>query len=216
LFAGGLQGSWSVYRKPLGAAVLSSPIAQFANPTYPMDWSRDGQTAILAQSGLPAGLLELQMRNGTTTPLVAGVTQGRSSPDGQWLAYTSGKSGAREIYVRSASGEGVQLVSDGGGQNPHWRGDGRELFYANDRSVMAVDVKPEPSLDKPGPSLELGRPHRLFEHATFMNVQPAPTPDGNDFAVSADGHRLLLDVLDEKATQSPITVVVNWMATLKK
>jgi serine/threonine protein kinase/Tol biopolymer transport system component len=213
LFEGGwqgLQGPWSVYRKSLGAAVLASPIAQFANPTYPADWSRDGQTAILAQFSLTVGLLELQMRNGTTTPLVAGVTQGRLSPDGQWVAYTSDESGARDIYVRSVSGEGLKKVSDGGGQNPHWRGDGGELFYANDRWVMAVDVKPGSS------SLDLGRPHTLFEHATFMNVQPAPTPGGNDFAVSADGQRLLLNVLDEKATQSPITVVVNWQAALKK
>jgi hypothetical protein len=74
---------------------------------------------------------------------------------------------------------------------------------------MTVDVAP-------GPSLELGRPRTLFEHATFMSAEPAPTPEGGNFAVSADGQRLLLDVLDEKATQSPITVVVNWMATLKK
>ena len=49
-----------------------------------------------------------------------------------------------------------------------------------------------------------------------MNAEPAPTSNGADFAVSADGKRLLLNVLDEKAPQSPITVVVNWMATLKK
>ena len=154
-------------------------------------------------------MLALQMRNGTTTPLVAGGNQGRLSPDAQWVAYSSSEPGTREIYVHSISGAGKKLVSNGGGKNPRWRGDGRELFYANNRSVMTVDVTP-------GSSLELGRPRILFEHATFMNTEPAPTPDGADFAVSADGQRLLLDVLDEKATQSPITIVVNWMATLKK
>ena len=150
------------------------------------------------------------MRDGTTAPLPGEGSQGRLSPDGQWVADISYQLGMREIYVRSLSGAGTkQLVSNGGGQNPRWRGDGRELFYANDRSVMVVDVKP-------GPSLELGRPRTLFEHATFMNVEPAPTPDGGDFAVSADGERFLLNVLDEKATQSPITVVVNWPAALNK
>jgi Tol biopolymer transport system component len=209
VFAGEAQGRWGLYRKPIGAAALSSPIAQFAYPsTYPTDWSRDDQTAILQQI-LPTAVLALQMRNGATMPLVAGGNQGRLSSDAQWVAYISSESDTREIYIRSVSGAGQKLVSSGGGQNPRWRGDGRELFYGNDRSIMTVEVTP-------GPTLELGRPRVLFEHATFMNAEPAPTPNGADFAVSADGKRLLLNVLDEKAPQSPITVVVNWMATLKK
>jgi Tol biopolymer transport system component len=207
--AQGPFATWSLYRKPLGAAALSNRIAQFAYPlTYPTDWSRDGQTAILQQS-FPTAVLALQMRNGATMPLVAGGNQGRLSPDAQWVAYISSESDTREIYIRSVSGAGQKLLSSGGGQNPRWRGDGRELFYGNDRSVMTVDVTP-------GPTLGLGRPRMLFEHATFMNAEPAPTPNGADFAVSADGKRLLLNVLDEKAPQSPITVVVNWMAGLKK
>jgi Tol biopolymer transport system component len=206
LFAGLAQGQWGLYRKPLGAAARSSPIVQFANPyTYPTDWSHDGQTLIWDATGV----LALQMRNGTTTSLVAGGSQGRLSPDAQWVAYSSRDAGTQEIYVQSISGAGKKLVSNAGGDSPRWRGDGRELFYANDRSVMAVDVIP-------GSSLELGPPRKLFEHATFMNAEPAPTPDGGDFAISADGQHLLLDVLDEKATQSPITVVVNWPAALKK
>ena len=209
VFAGEAHGQWGLYRKPLGAAALSNPIAQFAYPlTYPTDWSSDGQTAIL-QQGIPAAVLALQMRNGAVMPLVAGGNQGRLSPDAQWVAYMSSETGTRDIYVRSVSGAVQKLVSNGGGQNPRWRGDGRELFYGNDRSVMTVDVTP-------GSTLELGRPRVLFEHATFMNAEPAPTSNGADFAVSADGKRLLLNVLDEKAPQSPITVVVNWMATLKK
>jgi Tol biopolymer transport system component len=207
----GLWG-WGLYRKALGAAALSSLIGPFAVPmTYPTDWSSDGQTAILMELGSGnSTLLTVQMRNGTIAPLPGEGSQGRLSPDGQWVADISYESGIREIYVRSLSGSGTkQLVSNGGGQNPRWRGDGHELFYANDRLVMVVDVKP-------GPSLKLGRPRTLFEHATFMNVEPAPTPDGSDFAVSADGQRFLLNVLDEKATQSPITVVVNWPAALKK
>jgi eukaryotic-like serine/threonine-protein kinase len=216
VFAGAAQRQdpwdWGLYRKPFGATAPSNLIAPFAVPlTYPTDSSPDGQTVVLMQlgSGNPL-LLTVQMRDGATTSLPGEGSQGRLSPDGQWVADISYETGTREVYVRSISGTGTKLpVSSGGGQNPRWRDDGRELFYGNDRSVMAVDVTP-------GPSLVLGRPRTLFEHATFMNAEPAPTPNGADFAVSADGKRLLLNVLDEKATQSPITVVLNWPASLKK
>ena len=105
--------------------------------------------------------------------------------------------------------ETKRLVSNGGGSNPRWRRDSRELFYAKGSAVMAVEIQR-------GAAVELGAPKQLFDYPTFMNSQPAPTPMSGDLAVSADGQRFLLDVLDETAPQSPITVVLNWTATLKK
>src|SRR5882672_7968076 len=60
------------------------------------------------------------------------------SPDGRWIAYISDESGTDEIYVRefySGSAQGPWdagskwLISKGGGTDPRWRGDGKELFY---------------------------------------------------------------------------------------
>jgi serine/threonine-protein kinase len=53
------------------------------------------------------------------------------SPDGRWLAYTSIESGTNEVYVRpfpSTTG-GRWQVSNGGGSQPRWSSDGRELFF---------------------------------------------------------------------------------------
>ena len=44
------------------------------------------------------------------------------------------------MYVRAfPSGEGKKRVSIGGGLEPQWRGDGKELFYlSSDRNLMSV------------------------------------------------------------------------------
>jgi Tol biopolymer transport system component len=69
-------------------------------------------------------------------------SNGQFSPDGRWFAYTSTESGRTEVYVQTfpVSG-GKWLVSTGGGSQPRWRRDGKELFYiAPDKQLMSVKV----------------------------------------------------------------------------
>ena len=55
----------------------------------------------------------------------------RVSPDGRWLAYESDESGQLEVYVRPFPrfDAGRWQVSTGGGKQPVWAHNGRELFY---------------------------------------------------------------------------------------
>ena len=66
--------------------------------------------------------------------------QARISPDGRWIAYVSDSTGTQEVYVRRYPDlDAPRHVSAGGGAQPQWRGDQRELFFlAPDRSLMAV------------------------------------------------------------------------------
>ena len=67
------------------------------------------------------------------TPLLhsASEAQGVLSPDMQWLAFAS-ESGVREVYVQPFPPTRPKtLVSRGGGGEPRWRSDGRELFYVS-------------------------------------------------------------------------------------
>jgi eukaryotic-like serine/threonine-protein kinase len=75
----------------------------------------------------------------------------------KWIAYTSDESGAPEVYVQTfPASSGKWRISTGGGCQPRWRRDGRELFYiAADRNLMAVDVKL-------GSTFEAGVPKPLF------------------------------------------------------
>ena len=51
-----------------------------------------------------------------------------------------------EVYLRSMDESGVRkVVSAGGGINPRWRADGRELFYESGQTLMSVAVTPGPS-----------------------------------------------------------------------
>ena len=67
-------------------------------------------------------------------PLVASPfteLQPALSRDGRWLAYTSNESGTNEVYVRPFpdTGRGPVQVSNGGGAEPRWSPDGREVFF---------------------------------------------------------------------------------------
>ena len=64
------------------------------------------------------------------------------SPDGRYVAYTSDESGRPEIYVIPfpSSGGSKSQVSVNGGRFPRWNGDGTELFYVEDTTLMAVTV----------------------------------------------------------------------------
>ena len=69
---------------------------------------------------------------------------GQLSPDGHWMAYTSDESGQREVYVRpfpAAEGQRPALpsrISIAGGEQPRWRGDGKELFFEAADGKMTV------------------------------------------------------------------------------
>jgi eukaryotic-like serine/threonine-protein kinase len=125
------------------------------------------------------------------------------------VAYVSNESGLNEVYVRvfakdfssgSASAGGSVLVSRGGGIEPRWRGDGRELFYlAPNGKMMTVEVTA-------GERLQFGTPVPLFQ-----------TPLGAIVGdVSSDGRRFLFVTPAGPSASVPFTVVVNWTVALKK
>src|SRR6188474_3217219 len=52
------------------------------------------------------------------------------SPDGRWAAFQADESGRWEVYVAAfPTFTSKRQISSGGGFQPQWRGDGRELFY---------------------------------------------------------------------------------------
>jgi hypothetical protein len=59
-----------------------------------------------------------------------------------------------------------------------------------------------------GPTLEVGTVRALFE--------VRPTGPGYVFDVTADGQRFLISASVEQNASSPITLVLNWTADLKR
>jgi hypothetical protein len=57
------------------------------------------------------------------------------------MAYASDESGRREVYVRAfPSAEEPKRISINGGDQPRWRGDGKELYFiAAGRATFTID-----------------------------------------------------------------------------
>ena len=107
------------------------------------------------------------------------------SPDGRWIAYTSNESGANEVYVRPfpIAGGGRWQVSNGGGLEPHWSPDGRELFYLDvGGRLIAVQVQSTPTF-------AVGALTPLFDASKFVVDAFAQsydvTPDGRFFVFAS-------------------------------
>jgi eukaryotic-like serine/threonine-protein kinase len=176
------------------------------------DWSADGRLLLSERNigdraelwTLPLDAPGQGMRIMSTS---ASQRHGRFSPDVRWVAYASNESGRFEVYVgRFPGGEGKWQVSTNGGLQPAWRRDGRELFYlAPDGRLMVATIKRADTV------FETGSPQPLFDtgiRASFVDRR-------NQYVVTRDGQRFLVNVSAEDENSAPITVVLNWQAGLK-
>jgi eukaryotic-like serine/threonine-protein kinase len=171
----------------------------------PTSVSADGQLILYAQR-TPRGNFDLMVRRLSDNSTVsfrdspADESDGRFSPDGRFVAYSSDGTGRSEVLVAPFSSGPGTTVSIEGGRSPRWSVDGRELFFiAADGELMAAPIRATPVL-------EVGRPARLF--TTHMTAGPWA-----DYAVTPDG-RFIAIVRTQIGSQQPMTVIVNWPATL--
>jgi Tol biopolymer transport system component len=216
-FASNRGGQWGLYVKPSNGSAEEQLLLQSAELKAPTSWSSDGRYLLysMAAPKTQDDIWVLPLEGDKKpflflgTPFREGFA--RFSADSRWIAYTSEESGAPEVYVRpfvppgepskgAADAGGKWMVSKGGGINPRWRRDGKELFYFRlDGSMMSVEVKASPVF-------EAGVPQRLFGANLLTN-----------WDVSADGQRFLMLLPQAQAGGvAPFTVVQNWQAALKK
>lgn len=186
------KGNADVYVKNANGVGPETPLLESSSNELVEDWSKDGKY-IAYKLGQDAFedlyVLPLSGDDKKPIPVVTGPfrkDEPQFSYDGKWLAYTSNESGGTfEVYVISfpAGDQKLRISAIGGGGQPRWRKDGKELYYrAPDAAVMAVDIKP-------GPRIEAGIPHRLF--GTFSSPT-SQDPVRHQWDVTADGQRFLL------------------------
>jgi Tol biopolymer transport system component len=204
-----------IYRKPANGAGGEEFLVPSKSLAVPKNWSPDGRFIVYAQINPETGadLLAIPVE-GDRKPFVVAQTpatedQGQFSPDGHWLAYTSNESGQSEIYAipfpPSSSG-GKWLVSGGGGVQPRWRRNGRELFYISpDSKMMSVEVNTRPVFQS-------GTPHPLFQtEIVDTGIRTGPM----SWDLAPDGNRFLI-ITGNSSDTSSLTVALNWRATATK
>jgi len=186
--------------------------------SLPTSWSRDGRFLLYTAANVPKTgsdlwVLPLEGDRKPVPLLRTEFNEANStfSPDGRWVAYVSNETGRNEIYVRPfvssgssgpSLGEGKWQVSKDGGTNPKWRADGKEIIFSFGPAMMSVDV------NGAGAGFQMGTAKQLFQF-----------PPNNGWDITSDGKRFMMIVAPNQGVQAaptPITVVLNWQADLKK
>jgi Tol biopolymer transport system component len=204
-------GNWSLYEKAASGGGREEVILASPEEKVPDDWSSDAQFIVYESFGSKTkwDLWLLRASDRNASPLLQSEfneRQAQLSPDGKYIAYTSDKSGSAAVYVQTFPFSGSEWrISTGVGAQPRWRKDGRELFYIGaDNKLMVVDVKL-------GPPFQVGVPKLLFETRV-----PTIIDFRNHYVVAANGQRFLINTITEARGSTPIDVVKNWTALLKR
>src|ERR671914_480654 len=226
------DGAWIGYRSgPMGRFQLfqvpadrSGPAQRIVAEGYSQSfesYSPDGRAVVYTSQnrGLPSKIAVARLA-GDAKPRPLDETkfaQGspKVSPDGHWLAYCSNESGKPQVYVQAFPGPGAKIqVSNEGGTDPVWRRNGRELFYRNGDSMMAVAV-----LTASG--FSAGRPQELWKGGYSHGMSSScglPGLTSSNYDVSPDGQHFLMIKDDDRdtATSSEVVLVQAWADELNR
>ena len=179
----------------------------------PNSWSPDNKELLCTLQPAEGGsqLVLLSTAGGKMTRFLTtntSETNGQISPDGKWVAYASNDSGDWEIYVTTyPAAAGKWQVSRGGGTEPRWRGDGKEMFYIGPGStLMAVPITSDGTF-------AAGNPTPLFR--TQFRAQVSST-DQFSYDVTKDGQRFVVNRYAKPAQVAPLHIILNATADLRK
>ena len=172
----------------------------------PNSWSMDGRQILATHSGPSGGthLLLVSLAGGNPTPFAmskGNELNGQLSPDGKWVAYASDESGTWQIYVTTFPGAvGKFQVSRGGGTEPRWNRNGKEIFYLSPSGVLTsvpVDTKD---------TFSTGAPQALFQ---IRGRAAISATDHFSYDVAGDGKRFLVNQYVKPDHVDPLTIVLH-------
>lgn len=205
--AGGTLGMGAMLVKPASGLAREKRIYDIgvSDDVIPNSWSLGDKQILFTHQG-PDGynLQLLDAAGGKPVPFQAGAgnqIDGMISPDGKWAAYASDESGSWEIYVTTfPGGAGKWQVSRGGGTEPRWRADGREIFYLGpDGFLNAAPVST-------AGTFSTRTPIPLFQ---FHGRAAVSSTDVYSYDVSKDGRRFLVNRYVMPDRIAPLSIVLN-------
>jgi Tol biopolymer transport system component len=179
---------------------------------YPTDWSPDGAFILYhafderTHYDLWAALVDHPTQPRPLLQTEFDEVQGQISPSGRWLAYTSNQSSRFEVYVQPLRDDSRKWqVSIGGGSDPKWRADEKEMFFVgSDGRMMSVGLTG-------GTAFDPGAPRPLFR---FRDIDVS-SPFLSAYNVQRDGQRFLVPASIEELSTHPLNVLVNWSVPVR-
>ena len=207
-FTSNRNGNWDIFVKSADGTGEAEELLAAPSFEAPFDWSPDGKYLIYdktggEESGSKMNIWYLRPKEGAgayeEVPFVNRAFDELApdlSPNGRFLAYESDDSGRHEVYVQPfPEGGSRRPVSTKGGRQPRWRGDGKELFYGEGDTLVAVSVTTTPTFS-------VGAATPLFEAKDVFVTR------GQQYDVSADGQRFgMVETLEQP---SSLRIVQNW------
>ena len=218
-YASTKSGGGDVYVKSVDAPGDHLLVPTSPSATFPSDWSSDGKWLLFDRNSAAtqSDVWLMPMTGGAPRPLIASPAnemQATFSPDGRWVAYASDEENGRfEVFVRPFPANGQQWkISNGGGEGPRWRRDGKEIFYhtpverGNGITAVPIDA---------GATVRAGPPVELFKQP--IRFLSGFLRSGVEYDVSADGKTFVAVLTHERQRDGRPTleVVVNWPSALK-
>jgi Tol biopolymer transport system component len=177
-----------------------------ASASWPTAFTPDGHTLVFDEAtsiNVPMHVSAMTVGKNDARQIIASTQFGNRlpalSPDGRWIAYTTGETGRQEVFVRpfdttARVGAGKWQVSTAGGTDAVWARDGRTLFYRDGTHVIAVMVHTVPTFTV------INRRSIVDDHfIADLGVNMDAAPNGKLVALSPA----------EAATE--LSVVVNWL-----
>jgi len=205
-----------VFARRTDGSSADGPLARLDRQIQEVTWSPDGQWLVMRTDNGAAGAGDIVgvRTSGDTTPvpLVASAfseLHPSISPDGRWLAYASNESGANEIYVRPFPGTtgGRWQVSTGGGIEPRWSPDGRELYFLDGTPRLMV------ARVRGGPVFEVIDLQPLIDVSSYsidlFHQSYEVLPDNRGFLF------LRTRQSGSAAALPPLVLVENWFADVR-
>ncbi|MEQ1353688.1 MAG: protein kinase [Candidatus Acidiferrum sp.] len=205
------QNTQTLYAKQAQSLTESRTVFHFksgtnSNDLVPNSWSPDDKQLLCSFQQITTGsaLFLVNMATGDATPFNASKAShanGQISPDGKWVAYASNESGDWQVYVTTFPGAtGKWQVSRGGGREPRWRGDGKEIFYVGPQDmVTAVPVNDDGGFSS-------GNPTPLFQSHGRAQIS---STDQFTYDVTKDGERFLMNRYFKPQYIPPLRIALN-------
>jgi eukaryotic-like serine/threonine-protein kinase len=199
-----------------GAAVKEAPVSGGAPKTLvalgpfmgdPLDWSANGEYALLGSRG---GNALLKLSEGEKPQLLrAGAAHASFSPDGRWISWFSQDSGRAELFVQAAAaGAQPAAVSPEDTRFPRWRADGQALYAVRDGRLVEIPLRFQ------GETIAGGEP--VAVSATPLALSSPSFADSARYHVAAGGKRALVLTSAFSHSREGLQVILNWPRILRR